>query len=94
MACWIRRSTTVGTPSIRSPPSGLGIVTRRTGAGRYVPSSSCLRIATQFSRSHGRSSAIVLPSTPAAPRLRSTRFNARSRFSRENTISQSSSRAG
>jgi len=29
-------------PSSRSPPSGLGIVTRRTGLGRYVPDNSLL----------------------------------------------------
>ena len=44
-ACWIKRSVTVGMPSSRSPPSGLGIVTRRTGLGRYVPDNSCSRIA-------------------------------------------------
>ena len=34
-------------PSSRSPPSGFGIVTRRTGLGRYVPANSCSRIAAQ-----------------------------------------------
>ncbi len=33
-ACWISRSSAVGTPSLRSPPEGLGIITLRTGAGR------------------------------------------------------------
>lgn len=31
-------------PSSRSPPSGFGIATRRTGLGRYVPDNSCSRI--------------------------------------------------
>ena len=35
-------------PSIRTPlPSGLGISTFRTGEGRYVPSSSSFRMASQ-----------------------------------------------
>ena len=34
MAWQINRSTTVGTPSIRVPPEGFGIVTLRTGRGR------------------------------------------------------------
>ena len=36
-ACCTTRSRTVGIPSGRLPPSGFGISTRRTGAGRYVP---------------------------------------------------------
>jgi putative ATP-dependent endonuclease of OLD family len=32
-ACWIKRSSTVGIPSFRTPPSGLGISTRLTGFG-------------------------------------------------------------
>ena len=32
-ACWMKRSSTVGMPSLRTPPSGLGISTRRTGFG-------------------------------------------------------------
>ena len=42
-ACWISRSITVGMPSSRCVPSGFGIITRRTGLGRYVPCSSCSR---------------------------------------------------
>ena len=35
-------------PSIRMPfPSGLGISTRRTGCGTYVPLSSCSRMRVQ-----------------------------------------------
>ena len=33
-ACWISRSITVGMPSSRWLPSGLGIITLRTGLGR------------------------------------------------------------
>ena len=33
-ACWISLSTTHGTPSFLTPPSGLGISTRLTGCGR------------------------------------------------------------
>jgi hypothetical protein len=33
-ACWISRSVTVGMPSSRWLPSGLGIITLRTGLGR------------------------------------------------------------
>jgi site-specific DNA recombinase len=32
-ACWTKRSSTVGMPSFRTPPSGLGISTRLTGCG-------------------------------------------------------------
>lgn len=46
-ACWISRSVTVGMPSSRSPPSGFGIATRRTGLGRYVPCSRRSRISGQ-----------------------------------------------
>ena len=34
VACWPTRSLTVGMPSGRIRPSGFGISTRRTGAGR------------------------------------------------------------
>ena len=36
-ACCTTRSRTVGIPNGRIRPSGLGISTRRTGAGRYLP---------------------------------------------------------
>jgi hypothetical protein len=52
VACWIRRSITVGMPSSRSPPSGLGIVTRRTGLGRYVPDNSPLLAMQGFGEAH------------------------------------------
>lgn len=34
----------VGMPSSHSPPSGLGIVTRRTGSGRDGPDNRCSRV--------------------------------------------------
>ena len=37
MACWMTLSCTVGMPSIRVPPFGLGISTRLTAAGMYRP---------------------------------------------------------
>ena len=39
-ACWRRRSITVGMPRSRTPPPGLGISTRLTGVGLYVPARS------------------------------------------------------
>ena len=83
IACWISLSRQVGTPSKRSPPPGLGITTRRTGEGRYVPASRACRTGAQCSRSHGTSSSVVMPSTPGAPPLALTRLNARPRFSGE-----------
>ena len=87
MACWISLSRQVGTPSKRSPPPGLGITTRRTGEGRYVPASRASRTDAQCSRSHGTSSSVVMPSTPGAPPLALTRLNARPRFSGESICS-------
>ena len=43
IAWQISLSRQVGTPSKRSPPPGLGITTRRTGDGRYVPASRACR---------------------------------------------------
>ena len=77
----------VDTPSKRSPPPGLGITTRRTGDGRYVPASRACRTDAQCSRSHGTSSSVVMPSTPGAPPLALTRLNARPRFSGESICS-------
>jgi hypothetical protein len=36
-ACWTNRSSTVGMPSFRTPPSGLGISTRLTGNPHRLP---------------------------------------------------------
>ena len=87
IACRISLSRQVGTPSNRSPPPGLGITTRRTGDGRYVPASRAWRTCAQCSRSHGTSSSVVMPSTPGAPALALTRLNARPRFSGESNCS-------
>lgn len=54
-------------PSGRSPP-GFGIITRRTGWGRYLfASSSSRRPVNQFSARDASVSAKVIPSTPGAP---------------------------
>ena len=83
-ACWRKRSSTVGTPSSRSPPPGLGIVTRRTGAGRYVPASSCARTSGQCGL---QTTAGARPWScrrdPGRRRCASTRRSARARLSRE-----------
>src|SRR6516164_1978957 len=61
------RSTTVGTPSVRIPPVGLGISTRRTARGRYRPSSSACLTLGQCTLSQPLNSATVSSSTPGAP---------------------------
>jgi hypothetical protein len=43
-AAWTTRSCTVGIPSLRSLPLALGIITCRTGTGRYSPDFSKSRI--------------------------------------------------
>src|ERR1700751_4169187 len=62
-------------------PSGLGIATRRTGLGRYVPDNSCSRIAGHAVRSCAAVWSMSRSSTPATPLLARTRFHARCRFS-------------
>ena len=79
-ACWINRSTTVGMPSSRWLPSGLGIITLRTGWGRYLPASSAWRITGHLVRSIWAVCSMSSPSTPAAPLLALTRFQAACRF--------------
>ena len=68
-----------GCPASASLPSGLGISTRRTGCGTYVPLSSSSRIRAQCSRQYGIRSSTVIPSTPGAPPLRTTRACAASK---------------
>lgn len=80
-ACWIQRSVTVRMQSSRSPPSGLGIATRRTGLGRYVPDNRCSRIARHAVRRCATVWSMCRPSPPAAPLLARTRLIARCRFS-------------
>jgi len=58
----------IGIPSGRSPPPGFGIMTRRTGAGRYVLVRSSSRSATSHSsRPCPSMSSKLCPSTPGAP---------------------------
>ena len=67
------RSRTVGMPSGRVLPSGLGISTRRTGAGRQRPSAnSAARSSRNGTTPASSTAAMVTPSTPAAPPLRAT----------------------
>ena len=80
-ACWINLSTTVGIPSSRIPPPGLGMPTRRTGSGRYLPSSNRLRMSGHACLRYSPVSCTVRPSTPALPLLAFTRFHARAMFS-------------
>src|ERR1700687_4831343 len=66
----------VGMPSGRSPPFALGIITRRTGSGRYVfETSSARKPANHTSRPCSSMRANVIPSTPGAPALtRASRY--------------------
>src|SRR5580704_692244 len=59
----------VGIPSARSPPPfGFGIITRRTGSGRYLfETSSSRKPASHASKPAASICAKVIPSTPAAP---------------------------
>src|SRR5262245_32093715 len=58
----------VGMPSGRSPPSGFGIDTRRTGSARYVfETSSSRRPASHLSKPDDSIRAKVIPSLPGAP---------------------------
>jgi hypothetical protein len=52
---------------------GLGMSTRRTARGRYLPSSSAFFTLGQCTTSQSLNSATVTPSTPAAPLFRTTR---------------------
>jgi hypothetical protein len=69
---WIagRKGPLPGTPSIRSPPESLRIITLMTGCGRYVPASSCKRTSGQWSFNHTRSSSVPTPSGPGGPSAR------------------------
>ena len=68
-ACWISRSTTVGTPIVLTPPLDLGISTRRTARGIYRSSSSAAFTLDQCINSQSFSSSTVKRSTPGAPRF-------------------------
>lgn len=91
MACWTTRSVTVGIPSSRLPPSGLGISTLRTACGVYRPPSICARSAGQCSRAWAGKSSMVTPSMPGAPLLAFTRCHARARLSLASTACSRSS---
>ncbi len=79
--CCIHRSCTVGIPSRRVPPWGLGISTRRTGLGTYVPLSSLQRMLSQCLRTWSRNCVTVIPSIPGAPALLFTARHAAVAFS-------------
>src|ERR1700748_2343916 len=68
-------------PELVLAPSGLGIATRRTGLGRYVPDNSCSRIAGHAVRSCAAVWSMSRPSTPATPLLARPRSHARCSFS-------------
>ena len=67
MACWKMRSFTVGMPSFRIPPSGLGISTRLTGSGVYFPLLTLSISPFWFSLRYAPISSTVIPSIPGAP---------------------------
>lgn len=69
MACWMTLSCTVGMPSIRVPPFGLGISTRLTAAGMYRPSRMCAQMLAPCFSKCARISLTVIPSIPGAPLL-------------------------
>jgi hypothetical protein len=75
-ACWISRSSAVGTPSSRDPTEAFGIVTLRTGCGRKVPASSAALSSDRWRCGHGLSSSVRIPSMPGAPAFCSTRLSA------------------
>ena len=81
MACWISRSRTVGMPSGRVPPFALGISTRLTGEGWYLPVKSACRIWVHRGLVCSGNCSMETPSTPGAPWLAFTRFQASAMFS-------------
>src|SRR6266851_2716402 len=89
--CCIHRSSTVGMPRSLTPPLGLGISTRRTGLGTYVPARSLARMASQCLRTWSRSSCVLMPSMPGAPPLRVTASQATVALSCVTTLSINSS---
>lgn len=87
MACWMTLSCTVGMPSIREPPFGLGISTRLTATGMYRPSRMCAQMLAPCFSKCARISLTVIPSTPGAPLLAITRLHAVCMFSGDSTSS-------
>lgn len=64
MACWMTLSCTVGMPSMRVPPFGLGISTRLTAAGIYLPSRMCAQMLAPCFSKCARTSLTLIPSIP------------------------------
>ena len=62
IACWMTRSTTVGIPSCRTPPSGFGISFRRTGCGLYLPLRMLSSSSSLCSLNQRGASSTVIPS--------------------------------
>src|SRR5215472_4981871 len=77
-ACWTIRSRTVGIPRGRWRPSGLGMYTRSTGWGWYLPAFRSAASTSRNSATPCRStSSRLTPSTPALPPLVFTSCQAR-----------------
>jgi hypothetical protein len=76
----MNRSRTVGIPSFRTPPPGLGLSTRFTGLGRYVPANSDARIPGQGMRKYPGHASTLSPSIPGLPPFVLTRASAATRF--------------
>ena len=83
----MNRSSTVGIPSYRIPPPGLGISTRFTGQGVYSPRINCLRISGHRRFRYSGNSFTVIPSIPGLPPFRFTFRSAVCRFSRSTIFS-------
>jgi hypothetical protein len=72
----MHRARTVGRPSLRTRPPGLGMATRLPGRGEYVPARRDVRMAGQWCwREPGRSSPLI-PSPPGLPPCGLTRATA------------------
>src|SRR5215510_11265068 len=81
---------TVGMPSGLSPPPGLGIITRRTGCGRYVLLRNSSRIpVNHVSNPVNSISSKLCPSTPGAPLLARASLYAWHKMSSRYTLSYS-----
>src|SRR5512145_3331249 len=81
------RSLTVGMPSGRVLPSPLGMSTRLTACGRYVPARSAASSSDRYTSAFAANRSIDCPSTPAAPRLASTFTQAALSVAGANTLS-------
>src|SRR5579871_656193 len=81
------RSTTVGTPSVRIPPEGFGISTRRTGRGRHRPSTSACFTLGQCTLSQSLNSVTARSSTAGTPLFWTTRWYASHKLLRSTTRS-------